>query len=272
MSIFYKGMRTSILFATSAIKKMKPTHLRIFVGLILSINVVALTSHQNASAASEITPEVLPNLLLSTAANPFAYSLAGETVTFQYVVTNNGPSIIGPVQITINDEKIDSGTAFNCGNSDTLLTVSMSITCSRDFTILQSDLEIPVILTRAVAHAANFDSNLATVTLVNAISSTTTSSSTTSILPGSTTTSTFPSRRIDIGSIPEIAVTSSNPTDSRPPGSIQLVQNLPITGSNTNLFVGLIFGLVIFGSLLLNVSNHRQKSRQHNNQQNRGKS
>lgn len=272
MSIFYQGMKTSILFTTSSIKNINSHDLRIFVGLNSSVSASALASHQGVCGTSEISPEGMPNLLLFNTTDPFVYLLADESIEFHYVFINNGPDIIGPTQITIHDEKIDSGAAFNCGNSDTLLTFSISIIYSRNCTISLSDLRVPLILTRATAHAANFDSNLTTITLAIAVTATTTSSSTNMVSRASTTTSSFPSRRINIGSIPEIAVTRSKPTDSRPLESVQPLQILPITVSNTNLIVGLVFGLVILGSFVLNISYRRQKSHQYNDQQNRGRS
>jgi hypothetical protein len=221
--------------------------------------VIAISSvfmfYKVAVATPIITPEALPNLLLSTAADPFAFSQVGEVVTFQYVVTNRGTSIIGPTQITISDEKIESGAAFNCGDSDSVLGVSMSITCNHEYVISSSDLIEPLILTRAIARSATLESNIATVTLINVIGST---SSTTSSPPTSVvTTTTLPSRLIDIGSVPEVELTSVAPFITRPPIKVQLIEDLPATGSNTNLVVATIFALVILGSLLLNLSNYR---------------
>ena len=239
--------------------------------------VCAFTFYKVADATPDLRPQVLPNLLLSTAADPFAFSQVGEVVTFQYVVTNRSSSVIGPTQLTISDEKIESGAAFNCGGPDSILGISMSITCNHEYVISNTDLVEPVILTRAIARSATLESNIATVTLINIVGST---SSTTSSPPTTTTTTTtVPSRLIDIGSVPEVDLTSVAPFTTRPPINVQLIQDLPATGTNTNFVVAAIFGLVILGSLLLNLSNYRNtghhtsnNSGNHSdNQENRGK-
>lgn len=223
--------------------------------------VCAFTFYKVADATPNLRPQVLPNLLLSTAADPFAFSQVGEVVTFQYVVTNRSSSVIGPTQLTISDEKIESGAAFNCGDPDSVLGISMSITCNHEYVISNTDLVEPVILTRAIARSATLESNIATVTLINVVGST---SSTTSSPPTTTTTTTVPSRLIDIGSVPEVEMSSVAPFTTRPPINVQLIQDLPATGTNTNFVVAVIFGLVILGSLLLNLSNY-QNTRQHTN-------
>jgi hypothetical protein len=233
----------------------------IFVSIVLSF-----MFYPSAYAIPNFKPEVLPELLLSTAADPFAFSQVGETVTFQYVVTNSGLSTIGPTQITISHEKINSGTAFDCGDQNTVLGPSMSTTCDRQYIISETDLNSAVILTRAIARSATLESNIATVTLINVIGSTSTSTPTPST--SSTITTTIPIRLIDIGSIPEPESTSVAPLVTRPPINVRLIQELPATGKNTNYIVATVFGLVIFGSLFLNLSNYQNTNRSSSNRLN----
>jgi hypothetical protein len=274
-----KPKKINCFFKANRMFNLRSTQnaIRVSASVLFITIVLGFTFYKSAQATSDLRPKVLPNLLLSTAADPFAFSQVGELVIFQYVVTNRGVANIGPTQITISDEKIQSGAAFNCGDEDTILGVSMSITCNHDYIISESDLVEPVILTRAIARSSTLESNIATVTLINVIGST---SSTSSSPPTSAvTTTTTPSRLIDIGSVPEVEVSTVAPFTTRPPINVQLVQDLPATGTNTNFVVAVIFGLVILGSLLLNLSNY-QNTRQHTNnnsgnhsitQENRGK-
>lgn len=90
-------------------------------------------------------------LSLTVTASKTNYSQAGETITYTYLIKNNGTTNLGPAQFTITDALI-SPTAFNCGASTTL-SPGASTTCNANYVITQNDMGKDSILNSAVAGA-----------------------------------------------------------------------------------------------------------------------
>jgi uncharacterized repeat protein (TIGR01451 family) len=90
-------------------------------------------------------------LLLTVTASKTTYSQAGETITYTYLIKNNGTTNLGPAQFTITDALI-SPTAFNCGASTTL-SPGATTTCNANYVITQNDMGKDSILNSAIAGA-----------------------------------------------------------------------------------------------------------------------
>jgi hypothetical protein len=78
---------------------------------------------------------------LSKTANAESYSAVGDQITYAYVLTNTGNTILGPTQFSIDDDKINGGAPFDCGPSETTLLVSETVTCTAIYTVTSGDIE-----------------------------------------------------------------------------------------------------------------------------------
>ena len=133
-----------------------------------------------------------PAIDLTKSADPATYSEAGDVITYTYTISNVGDSPIGPTQFTITDDRIDAGTAFDCGPVDKTLNVTASFSCTHDYTVTGDDVTSGSVKNTANAHAGRLSSPPAdaTVTFVAPTTTTTTTTSTTTTVPETTTTST----------------------------------------------------------------------------------
>lgn len=105
-------------------------------------------------------------LTVQTQNNVSTFSLAGETITFQYVVTNTGtPPLAGPVIVTDNPRQVVCPALATVGNQDNYLDQNESVTCAGPYLVTPSDLTTGTIVSNATATAGNITSNGATLTL-----------------------------------------------------------------------------------------------------------
>lgn len=107
-------------------------------------------------------------LLIAKSASPTQVSAAGQTVTYTYTLTNNGTESLGPDQFTVTDDKINSGTAFNCGPAATTLAVAGTLSCTASYSVTAADITAGSIVNLASATGGGVTSPTvsATVTVV----------------------------------------------------------------------------------------------------------
>ncbi len=108
-------------------------------------------------------------LLISKSASPTSVTAAGQSVTYTYTLTNNGAESLGPDQFTVTDDKVDSGTAFNCGAAATTLAVAGTLSCTATYTVTAADITAGSIVNLASASGGGVTSPTvsATVTVVS---------------------------------------------------------------------------------------------------------
>jgi uncharacterized repeat protein (TIGR01451 family) len=108
-------------------------------------------------------------LVIAKSASPTSVSAAGQTVTYTYTLTNNGIESLGPDQFTVTDNKINSGTAFNCGPATTTLVVGGSVSCTAAYTVTAADITAGSIVNVASGKGGGVTSPTvsATVTVVS---------------------------------------------------------------------------------------------------------
>ena len=103
-------------------------------------------------------------LTLAKSANPATFSTLDETITYTYTVTNTGGVTATPLALpTISDDKINGGTAFDCGTGT--LAYNATRTCNATYQITQADLDAGTVTNTAVAHAGTVTSNQAQATV-----------------------------------------------------------------------------------------------------------
>ncbi|MFN5114762.1 MAG: hypothetical protein ACK5FW_01750, partial [Acidimicrobiaceae bacterium] len=76
------------------------------------------------------SPLPAPALSLTKTADVENYSGVGQLITYTYVVKNTGNVAIGPVQFTIDDDKINGGAPFACGPAASTLAVDATLQCT----------------------------------------------------------------------------------------------------------------------------------------------
>ncbi|GAB1472121.1 hypothetical protein MASR2M66_29990 [Chloroflexota bacterium] len=81
------------------------------------------------------------------------YSQVGQSITFTYVITNNGSTALGPTQFIITDPFMAPAT-LDCGSASTMLTPGTSTTCSSAHSITQADMDAASIQFSSTASGA----------------------------------------------------------------------------------------------------------------------
>jgi uncharacterized repeat protein (TIGR01451 family) len=105
------------------------------------------------------------SLTLTKTASPTTYSAVGQTITYTYVITNNGNVPLGPAQFTISDDHINGNAPFSCGPNNTTLPPNGTVSCTAPYQITQGDLDAGSVTNTATASGAGFTSDKATATV-----------------------------------------------------------------------------------------------------------
>ena len=96
-------------------------------------------------------------------ASSSTYDAVDQVITYTYKVKNTG-NVTLTGQFKVSDDKINSGTAFDCGNTDALAP-GASKTCTAGYTITQADLNAGSLTNTASATIGALTSPTGTVTL-----------------------------------------------------------------------------------------------------------
>lgn len=242
---------------------------------------ITLAEGEDVTCVFYNSPLPAPALGLAKTADAESYSAVGDQITYTYVLTNTGNTILGPTQFTIDDDKINEGTPFNCGPAATTLQISGTVTCTAVYTIASGDITNTEVTNTAFGAAGELKTPtrqvtvsyippattttlpVATTTLPEAtttlpvattttVAATTTSVAATTTLPVAATTTTSPVE-------PQI-VTPDNPTGTEDVLDVLIPEELPSTGwrvGGITLIAGLIL-LVGVGAMTMS-SNRRQR-------------
>lgn len=105
------------------------------------------------------------SISLMKSADKTTYSDTGQVITYTYTITNTGNVTLNG-QFTVSDDKINSGTAFNCGVSGDLAPAA-SRQCTATYTTSTEDLTNGSVTNTAVAGGAGLTSNTASTTVTS---------------------------------------------------------------------------------------------------------
>jgi hypothetical protein len=158
-----------------------------------SVATIVLAEGEDVTCVFYNAPLPVPELGLSKTADAQSYSAVGDQITYTYVLTNTGNTILGPSQFSIDDDKINGGNPFNCGAAATTLQISGTVTCTAVYSVTSGDLESGSVTNSAFGFVGELSSPTRQVTVTYIPPATTT---TTTTLPIATTT------------IPEVATTT----------------------------------------------------------------
>jgi hypothetical protein len=158
---------------------------------------IVLEEGEDVTCTFYNAPLPVPELGLSKTADAESYSAVGDQITYTYVLTNTGNTILGPSQFSIDDDKINGGLPFNCGAAATTLQINGTVTCTATYTVVSGDLESGSITNSAFGQVGDLTSPTRQVTV-------------TYIPPATTTTIPVATTTIPIATttIPEIATTT----------------------------------------------------------------
>ena len=162
-----------------------------------SVATILLAEGEDVTCTFYNAPLPVPELGLSKTADTASYAVVGDQITYTYVLTNTGNTILGPSQFFIDDDKINGGAPFNCGAATTTLQISGTVTCTAVYTIASGDLEAASVTNSAFGYVSELTSPTRQVTV-------------TYIPPATTTTIPIATTTIPIATttIPEIATTT----------------------------------------------------------------
>lgn len=120
---------------------------------VVSVTTKAMAAGGGApqSPAADLTIlKSINSLSLTSSPSPTNYNQVGQVITFNYVITNNGTTTLGPGQFTVTDILIGPN-PINCGGADTTLTPNATVTCSANYTITEADMTFASISNSATA-------------------------------------------------------------------------------------------------------------------------
>lgn len=154
-----------------------------------------MTSNQSGVTLTRSTPS--STLILTKTSSSQTYGQAGQTITYNYVITNTGTAALGPTQFTITDNKL--GAPFNCGPADTVLQPNQPLNCSKDYIISQADMGAANVVNTATAAGGGQTSAPATATITNLVPPATQAPPTTQPVPTVPYSSTCPTPNLSPG-------------------------------------------------------------------------
>lgn len=243
-----------------------------------SVATIVLAEGEDVTCVFYNAPLPAPELGLSKTADTASYSAVGDQITYTYVLTNIGNTILGPSQFTIDDNKINGGAPFNCGAAETTLQISGTVSCTASYTVTAGDVESGTITNSAFGAVGELVSPTRQVTVAYIPVATTTIPVATTTIPAATTTipaatTTIPAATTTIPAAtttvvastttapvePQV-VTPDNPTGTEDVFDVLIPEELPETGLRVGV-VTLIAGLVLLlgvGAMTLS-SNRRQR-------------
>ena len=213
-------------------------------------------------------PLPAPSIDLAKAANAQSYSAVGDQITYTYVITNTGNTVLGPDQFTIDDNKINGGEPFNCGASETTLQIGGTVSCTAVYTITSGDIESGEVINTAFGIVGQLTTPNRQVTVTYVAPATTTTTTTTTLpvattttLPGATTTlpptTTIPATTTTTPVEPQV-VTPANPTGTEDVLDVLIPETLPETGWPIGGITILAAVILLFGVGAMTMSSNRR--------------
>jgi uncharacterized repeat protein (TIGR01451 family) len=128
-------------------------------------NVGGVNSNQSGVTLTRTSTQPISALNLTKTASSQTYSQLGQTITYNYTITNIGTTPLGPAQFVVNDNRLTA--PLNCGLPDTTIAPSQPLTCSAPYLITQADLGAANVTNSATASGAGQTSAPATTTITN---------------------------------------------------------------------------------------------------------
>lgn len=241
---------------------------------------ITLAEGEDVTCTFYNAPLPAPALGLTKTADAESYSAVGDQITYTYVLTNTGNTVLGPMQFKVDDDKINDGVAFNCGAAETTLQISGTVTCTAVYTITEGDITSATVMNTAFGLAGEVTSSSKQVTVTYIPPATTTTTTTTTTLPIETTTTlpiattTLPIATTTLPvatTVPAVTTTSpvepqvvnpDNPTSTEDVLDVLIPEALPNTGwhvGGITLIAALIL-LIGVGAMTMSTNRRQRKN------------
>jgi hypothetical protein len=222
-------------------------------------------------------PTPAPALSLQKTANASSFSSAGTNITYSYLLTNTGNTILGPAQFSISDDQIDEGGLFNCGAPNTTLAIGGTVSCTAPYLTTAGNVDAGSVTNRAfgIGGGVSTPTEVLTIPYVPPQTTTTIAATTTTIgttgttLPETTTTvpvttSTVPITTTTVSAVELQVLVPQVPTGGEDVFDVLFVEDLPNAGLGVG-FMSLIAGIVLLlgigvTSMSITRSNRRVKN------------
>lgn len=133
------------------------------VTTLATANVGGVASNQSGVTLTRAAP--VSSITLTKTASSQTYGQVGQTITYNYTITNTGTTQLGPAQFVITDNKL--AVPLNCGLPDAIIAPNQSLTCSAPYVITQADMSAANVTNSATASGAGQTSASATTTITN---------------------------------------------------------------------------------------------------------
>ena len=180
---------------------------------------ITLAEGEDVTCTFYNSPLPAPAMNLQKTANAESYSAVGNQITYTYVLTNTGNTILGPTQFSIDDDKINGGAPFDCGPAATTLLVSEIVTCTATYTVSSGDIENASITNTAFGLVGELvtPNRQVTITYIPPATTTTLPVATTTLPIATTTTLPIATTTVPIATttVP-VATTVPTPTTTSP--------------------------------------------------------
>jgi hypothetical protein len=215
-------------------------------------------------------PTPAPALSLQKTANASSFSSAGTNITYSYLLTNTGNTILGPAQFSISDDQIDEGGLFNCGAPNTTLAIGGTVSCTAPYLTTAGNVDAGSVTNRAfgIGGGVSTPTEVLTIPYVPPQTTTTIAATTTTIgTTGTTlpeTTTTVPITTTTVSAVELQVVVPEVPTGGEDVFDVLFVEALPDAGLGVG-FMSLIAGIVLLlgigvTSMSITRSNRRVKN------------
>jgi len=196
--------------------------------------------HVTCTYSNARTP--VPGLDIAKTADPVTYAAVDDQITYTYVLTNTGQTVLGPTQFTVDDDHINSGAPFNCGPASTTLAIGGTVSCTATYSVTLTDVEGGSVVNAAFGAGAGQTTRTVQATATYEAVSTTLGETTTTA--GNGTTTTLSETTTTAGA----AVTTTTIEDEF---FIIFPEEFPNSGGNDGLYLGLGTATMLLGFLIL---------------------
>jgi uncharacterized repeat protein (TIGR01451 family) len=134
-------------------------------GSVTNLSIATISGFSSPAVTTTVTLSQTNVLSLTKTANPTTFNQAGQVITYTFAIQNKGANTLGPTQFTITDDRL--GPPFNCGVDGAILLPDETISCTANYTILQSDLNADAVINVATASGGGAVSAPAFFTITN---------------------------------------------------------------------------------------------------------
>jgi hypothetical protein len=216
---------------------------------------IVLAEGEDVTCTFFNSPTPAPALSLEKTADAASFSSAGTTITYSYLLTNTGNTILGPTQFSISDDQIDEGELFACGAPSTTLAIGATVLCTAPYVTTVGNVADELVTNRAFGVGGGVSTPTEELTIPYVAPQTTTTVAVTTTVPVTTTTVSPVELQVLIPDVP-------NGTEDV--FDVLFVEELPEAGVGVGL-MSLIAGIVLLlgigvTSMSITRGNRRVKS------------